>query len=59
VQGAILSAWASQGYEAGWLGYPTQDAMLWLWGTDSTSQQFQRGTIHVRRSDGSTYFTSP
>jgi uncharacterized protein with LGFP repeats len=42
---AIHAAWGTQGYENGWLGYPTSDSVAATGG--SYTQSFQSGTIAI------------
>ncbi|GAA4060596.1 hypothetical protein GCM10023065_08310 [Microbacterium laevaniformans] len=49
---AIHRAWVSQGYEQGWLGYPTSDASA---AGSGFTQKFQGGTITVDGAGTATF----
>ena len=49
----VHRAWVTQGYEYGWLGYPTADAQQQPGG--GYSQEFQGGTIKVDASGSATF----
>jgi uncharacterized protein with LGFP repeats len=49
VPGAFLAAWATTGYERGYLGYPTKDAYVVGGGT---RVDFQHGSITVATATG-------
>ncbi len=51
VKGAIRQAWAAQGWESGWLGYPTTDELVVAGGYRS---QFQGGNITYDSRSGQT-----
>ena len=51
-RGAIQSFWASQGWQDGWLGYPTGDELTVRGGA---SQTFQGGTVFWNAATGETY----
>lgn len=49
----VHTAWVSQGYEEGWLGYPTSDSQPGAGG--GYTQTFQNGTIAVSAAGVATY----
>ena len=51
-RGAIQSFWASQGWQDGWLGYPTGDELTVRGGA---SQTFQGGTVFWNAATGETH----
>ncbi len=51
VRGPILDAWAAQGWEAGWLGYPLTDEVCGLRDGGCTTH-FQHGTIYWTAATG-------
>lgn len=56
VQGAIRSAWASQDYQSGWLGYPTSDEISDPLRSGEVFQNFEGGQVHWVSSTDQIYF---
>ncbi|MDO5644376.1 MAG: N-acetylmuramoyl-L-alanine amidase [Dermabacter sp.] len=52
--GEIYACWARHGWEGGWLGYPTADAVTGLAG-GGISQAFQGGAIYAPRAGARAY----